>query len=256
MTPSAPLLAAALLVLLGAGCRGRATPHSENAAPPRAAPPQAAPSAPSDGGLRPLRRTDVCTTLGAARPSPSALFEVRDPKLRATFSGTSGRGAELEFRYLGGTEQTEKLRSGRERRQLGLELAAQNTCNLVYVMWRIEPRAELVVSVKQNPGQTRHAECENRGYRNLSPTTSAPLPPLAPEAVHRLHAQLDERNVLSVRVDGAVVWVGRVDAGSLSGSAGMRSDNAMFDVLRLSAETHHAASDGCTAADPRGNGDD
>ena len=138
MTLGAPLLATALLVLLAAACRGRAdTPHSEKPAPQRSAP-----SAPALE-LRPLARTDVCATLGAARPSPTALFEVRDPKLRATFSGTSGRGAELEFRYLGGTERTATLRSGRERRQLGLELAAQNTCNLVYVMWRLAPKPGL-----------------------------------------------------------------------------------------------------------------
>jgi hypothetical protein len=254
MTFGAPLLGAALLAFLAAACRGRAdAPHPENPAPSSAAP---GPGAASGTGLRPLARTDVCTTLGSARPSPTALFEVRDPKLRATFSGTSGRGAELEFRYLGGTEQTAALRSGRERRQLGLELAAQNTCNLVYVMWRIEPRAELVVSIKQNPGQTRHAECENRGYRNLTPASSAPLPTLMPDSVHRLHAQLDARDVLSVHIDGALVWTGRVDAGPVPGRAGMRSDNAMFDVLHLSADAPRPASEGCAAGEPRGNADD
>ena len=33
------------------------------------------------------------------------------------------------------------------------KLRAEDACNLVYVMWRIEPQSRLVVSVKRNPGQ-------------------------------------------------------------------------------------------------------
>ena len=45
-------------------------------------------------------------------------------------------------------------------------------------MWRIEPESKLVVSVKSNPGQHTSAECGNRGYRNIKPRRSTPVPVL------------------------------------------------------------------------------
>ena len=41
---------------------------------------------------------------------------------------------------------------GELRRQFGLKLRAQDACNLVYVMWRIEPASKLVVSIKCRTG--------------------------------------------------------------------------------------------------------
>jgi hypothetical protein len=162
---------------------------------------------------------------------------VDDPKLRATVAGSGGRGIELSFRYLGATAIDAKLRSGRDRRQLGLELAARDTCNLLYVMWRIEPVSELVVSVKRNGAQSRHAECENRGYHRLTPALSSPLPELVPAAEHRLRAEIED-GALSVRVDGALAWRGALDGPALElrGKSGLRSDNARFEVLALSAD--------------------
>ena len=60
--------------------------------------------------------------------------------------------AEARFKYLGPTSQEARLGSGESRRQFGLRLRAQDPCNLVYAMWRIEPEPMLVVSVKRNPG--------------------------------------------------------------------------------------------------------
>lgn len=187
--------------------------------------------------LTPVSGDQVCATLGKPLPSGNALFLMEDPKLRATLAGSRGHGVELTFRYLGPTAVDTKLRSGRERRQLGLELLARDTCNLLYIMWHIEPTSELVVSVKRNGSQRSHAECENRGYYRLPPAVAAPVPALVPGAEHRLRAEV-AGGALSVHVDGALVWRGRLDPAALelSGKSGLRSDNARFEVLALNAD--------------------
>jgi hypothetical protein len=199
-------------------------------------------AAPTPAALMPVLLDQVCATLGTPRPSTSGLFLVEDPKLRATLAGSRGHGIELAFRYLGPSAESAKLRSGRDRRQLGLELLARDTCNLLYVMWRIEPSAELVVSVKRNGTQSTHAECENRGYQRLRPTRTSPVPELVPGAEHRLRAEV-AGGTLSVDVDGTSVWSGPLDvpALELSGKSGLRSDNARFEVLALHADVASAA---------------
>jgi hypothetical protein len=198
---------------------------------------RARPEATSALALSAVSAEQLHATLGTPRASPGAVFSIADPKLRATIPGSGGRAIELEFRYLGATAERAALRSGEERAQLGLELAARDTCNLVYVMWRLEPASELVVSVKQNEGASRHAECENRGYRRLRPDVAAPLPQLVPAGVHRLRGELASGR-LCVFVDGARVWEGPLDPGAraLSGQVGLRSDNVRFDALSLSAD--------------------
>jgi hypothetical protein len=199
--------------------------------------------------LTSFSESQVCTSLGALRPSGSGLFRVDDPKLRAILAGSHGHGIELAFRYLGPTATTERLRSGSDRRQLGLELLARDTCNLVYVMWRIEPTSELVVSVKRNGAQSTHSQCENRGYHRLRPSVSSPLPELVPGAEHELRAEI-ARGTLSVHVDGSLAWSGTLDAPGLelSGKSGLRSDNARFDVLALRADAPGDAREACDAA--------
>jgi hypothetical protein len=187
--------------------------------------------------LRDVPPQQVCATLGSPRRATERGWTVEAPKLRATIAGSAGHAAELELRYLGPSAESERLRSGLERRQLGLELAARDTCNLIYVMWRLEPAAELVVSIKQNPGQRRHAECKNNGYRNLRPSATAALPRLEPGSVHRLRAEI-RGDELEVFADGQRVWRGPLDepARTLSGRSGLRSDNVRFEVLSLRAD--------------------
>jgi len=219
-------------------CRARPEPTS----PPSPAPtlpstPRLDTEPPGPLALVAIPVEQVHATLGTPRPLPGVAFSIDDPKLRATIPGSRGRGIELEFRYLGATARRAVLRSGTERAQLGLELAARDTCNLVYVMWRLEPASELVVSVKQNEGAIRHAECENRGYRRLRADVAAPLPRLVPASVHRLRGELSGGR-LAVLVDGERIWEGPLDDGalSLSGKVGLRSDNVRFEVLSLSAD--------------------
>lgn len=153
----------------------------------------------------------------------------RSPKMRAQTEGREGDAAELDFVYLGPTEEVAPLASGERRRQLGLKLRARDGCNVLYVMWRIEPEPDLVVSRKANPGMERHAECGTRGYRRLRPATYTPPPPLVVGARHRLRARVEEKR-LRVWIDGALVWEGELDeaAARMRGPVGVRSDNVAF----------------------------
>jgi hypothetical protein len=91
---------------------------------------------------------------------------------------------------LGSTGDEARLGSGELRRQFGLKLLAQDGCNLVYALWRIEPESKLVVSVKSNPSQHTSAECGNRGYQNIKPRFSKPVPTLRPGDAYTMRAEL------------------------------------------------------------------
>lgn len=158
----------------------------------------------------------------------------RSPKMRAQAVGGGGNEAELDFVFLGPTEEVAPLASGERRRQLGLKLRARDSCNVLYVMWRIEPKAGLVVSRKANPGKQRHAECGVAGYRNLRPRKQKSPPVLAEGARHRLRARVDGA-ALRVWIDDVLVWEGALDeaAAKLEGPVGVRSDNVGF-AFRLS----------------------
>jgi len=171
---------------------------------------------------------------------------VREPKMRAVVDASDGDAAELRFTYLGASDGEARLASGELRRQVGLKLRAADGCNLVYVMWRIEPKAQLVVSLKRNPGQRTHAECGARGYRNLVARAGTQPAPLAPNMEHRLHAKLDGR-ILRVWADRALAWEGDVgdEVLALRGPAGVRSDNAKLELELL---VHAAAPSGIASA--------
>lgn len=179
------------------------------------------------GGLRPVEASQLCVTLGSVDDAGGRL-SVQVPKFRAVAPGSSGRRAALRLEVQGNTAREERLGSGAMRRQLGLKLLAKNGCNLLYVMWRVEPVQQLVVQVKLNPGMETHAQCGNRGYRTLKPRLSAPPPRLLPGEPHLLEAALTGSD-LEVKIDGAVVWAGPADVGDLQGPAGLRSDNLRFN---------------------------
>jgi hypothetical protein len=172
---------------------------------------------------------------------------VREPKMRAVVDASDGDAAELRFTYLGPADREARLASGELRRQVGLKLRAADGCNLLYVMWRIEPKAQLVVSVKRNPGQRTHAECGARGYRNLVARAGTQPAPLSPNVEHRLHAKLDGRT-LRVWADRALAWEGDVgdEVLALRGPAGVRSDNAKLELELL---VHAAAPSGAPLSD-------
>lgn len=178
-------------------------------------------------------------TRGHVEPLADGRARVREPKMRAVVDAASGDEAELRFTYLGPSDGAAPLASGELRRQVGLKLRAEDGCNLLYVMWRIEPKPQLVVSLKRNPGQRTHRQCGPRGYRNLVARAGAQPAPLVANVEHRLHARLEGR-ILRVWVDRALAWEGDVgdEVAALRGPAGVRSDNARLELeLRVRAAT-------------------
>jgi hypothetical protein len=181
--------------------------------------------------LAPAKPQDLCVTEGEVTALGATGLAVETPKMRAFLNRATSQSIEARFKYLGDTAHESRLGSGEIRRQFGLKLEAQDACNLVYAMWRIEPEAKLVVSVKTNPGAHSSAECGNRGYRNVKPLRSAGVPRLRPGEAHALRAELNGAS-LRVFVDGYPVWEGDLgaEALSLAGPVGLRSDNVRLEI--------------------------
>jgi len=176
-------------------------------------------------------RDNLCVTEGAIDKAADGRLSINVPKMRAYVNTWTSPAVEAHFTYLGPTAQESRLGSGQTRRQFGLKLRAQDPCNLVYAMWRIEPESKLVVSVKRNPTQHTSAECRNGGYQNIKPQRFTAVPLLRPGDSHTLRAEMSGEN-LRVFADGAEVWEGSVgpDAASLEGPVGIRSDNARLEL--------------------------
>src|ERR1700722_50364 len=136
-----------------------------------------------------VRSGNLCVTEGAVTNGAGDRLTVDAPKMRAYVNTWTSQAIEAKFTYVGPTAEETKLGSGEIRRQFGLKLRAQNACNLVYAMWRIEPESKVVVSIKSNPGQHTSTECGNRGYRNVKPWHSAPVPVLNRGDAHLLGAE-------------------------------------------------------------------
>jgi hypothetical protein len=177
--------------------------------------------------LMPVTRADLCVTEGAVEAQPGPRLSVDAAKMRAYVNLRTPPSVDARFTYLGPTSEEARLGSGELRRQFGLKLRAQDACNLVYVMWRIEPESKLVVSIKSNPGQHSSSECGNRGYRNIKPRRAAPIAELKAGQTHTLAAAMSGEE-MKVFVDGAPVWEGSLGAEitRLEGPVGIRSDNA------------------------------
>jgi hypothetical protein len=172
----------------------------------------------------------LCVTEGEVEPTTGNRLSVDVPKMRAYVSEWTAQSIAIRFTYLGGIDHRSPLGSGETRLQFGLKLRAQDACNLVYAMWRIEPQSELVVSVKRNPDEHTSTECGNRGYEDIKPTKDVAVPKLKPGASHTLRADLKDQD-LRVYVDDREVWRGIVgqDAAALKGPVGIRSDNVHLE---------------------------
>jgi hypothetical protein len=182
--------------------------------------------------LPPIAPQALCVTKGAARIGE----RVTQPTVRAFAHETSGDAASLTFTYRGETEHTRALASGQDRRQLGLKLRAANGCNLVYVMWRLDPKPALDVSIKVNPGMATHQQCGAGGYTKVKPTERTAVPPLVAGDTHTLHAEI-RGDELTAWIDDQPAWRGTLpdQARELSGPAGLRSDNLAFDLVAFGA---------------------
>jgi hypothetical protein len=195
------------------------------------------PDAPARAELVPIEARELVVTSGAIESESAGRFVNRSPTLRAWVGRSPRSAAQLEFVYRGPTTADAPLASGELRRQIGLELRARDSCNVVYVMWHIEPSAGIAVSVKSNPGQNRHAECHDRGYSSLQPITSDPAPPIVAGQPHVLAAEIRGRR-LHVSTDGQESWVGELPlaAFEFDGPVGVRADNAEFSAALRAEE--------------------
>jgi hypothetical protein len=196
---------------------------------------EASPGAPVT--LHAVAHEELCVTKGAI-----ANATITQPTVRAFARGTSGDAAQISFKYTGDSEGERALESGELRRQVGLKLRAADSCNVVYVMWRISPKPGLAVQVKSNPGMHRHEECGANGYTKVKPTTKAVVPALEVGSSHVLRAEI-RGDELTAWVDGEVAWQGRLpdEARALSGPVGLRTDNVKIEALALQAprgDTH------------------
>jgi hypothetical protein len=190
----------------------------------------------------------LCVTRGSAAIGA----RVTEPTMRAVKLDSAGDAATLTFVYRGDSDRTRALASGAARRQLGLKLRAQDGCNLVYVMWRLDPQPMLDVSIKRNPGAHTHDDCGTRGYQKLRPSHTNPLPALAAGDRHTLRAEIASGE-LRAFIDDQLAWRGPLPAAarSLAGPAGLRSDNLAFDLVAFVAPAGHqkAPRPKCSAGD-------
>jgi hypothetical protein len=198
-------------------------------------------------GFVPVSKSDLCVTEGSLDSAPGQRLAVNVPKMRAYVNAYTLPVVEARFTYLGSTGNETPLASGEMRRQFGLKLRAQDACNLVYAMWRIEPESKLVISVKSNPGEHSSAQCGNRGYQNIKPRRSSPVATLRPGESHTLRADMNGAE-MRVFADNALVWEGSVgpEALSFDGPVGIRSDNARLQLdLETGGRTRQSSSPGC-----------
>lgn len=167
-------------------------------------------------------------TAGRLEPGPDGTLVIRDGSVRAELQRTAA-AATLEFTYFGPAANPERLASGELRRQIGLKLRAQDTCNVIYVMWHIEPTPKIEVAVKHNPGMHAHPACRDHGYTFVAPERSTPVAPVQPNSSHSFKAQLRGRS-LEVSADGVLAWQGTLPSSAFAfdGPVGLRSDNGRF----------------------------
>jgi len=191
-----------------------------------------------------VTRGDLCVTEGTIEDAAHDRMSVDVPKMRAYVTRASEQSVEVRFRYAGPTRKETALGSGQMRRQFGLKLRAQDPCNLVYAIWRIDPESKLVVSVKRNPADHTSAQCGNRGYSNVKPRKASAVPHLSPGESHTLRAETKQQE-LRVFIDNHQVWEGEIgaDAVRLDGPVGLRSDNAQleFDLKARQSEERRQA---------------
>jgi hypothetical protein len=179
--------------------------------------------------LRPVTLRDICVTNGEIRTGPDGRLQINSVSSRAVLRFLSQPAAEIRFTYLGPSAQSKPLASGELRRQIGIKLRAENTCNLIYAMWHIEPNSRVAVSIKRNPGMSTHGQCHAGGYINLKQTGAAEPPKVAAGQTHVLHAEIRGANLV-VLADGVEAWRGDLGPviASFDGPVGLRTDNARF----------------------------
>jgi hypothetical protein len=182
-----------------------------------------------------LDQLKVTTGKREVQQTASGFLSLNTAKTRAQLTTGHQRHVLLQFRYRGQTPDPEPNQSGEIVAQIGVKLRTLNTCNVVYVMWRITQPEGIVVKLKRNPGQSHHKECGANGYISIAPSSQVPLTVTATDQrTHRLNVlmeDLDGAVQINVQVDGEIVWTGEVSQRLLEcidGPAGFRTDNGSF----------------------------
>ncbi len=175
-----------------------------------------------------------CFTEGGAADEDGASILIEDPATRGVVPGTETamdvlQEATLTFTYLGETDDTIPLGSGAIRHQIGVKLRAQDPCNVLYVMWRLDDQ-QIAVQVKRNPGEDTSAECGNGGYGSVE-YISTNVPAVGIGQTHTLYARVRNQWV-RVYADGVLTWEGSLvtaatpHGADFTGDIGFRTDNA------------------------------
>ena len=198
---------------------------------------------PSDPTWADTGKADMQVTLGSVVQTESGYLTVVGPKERALRKSGTHQDATLQFQYRGRSQETSLLASGRFVSQIGLKMRSKDTCNLLYVMWRIEPEEQIVVTLKSNPGKSAHSDCGARGYTTIA---AIPLRDIGVTATtqqsHRLRTRIDESNgdfTCTVYVDDKKIWTGPLNRdliAPINGPVGFRTDNGSFIFKLLVAE--------------------
>lgn len=184
----------------------------------------------TERSLEHIDRSRLCVTNGMITEQNGGLLSIETPSSRAVVPETVVQTAEIRFRYLGPTARFKPLASGEMRRQIGLKLRAQDTCNLLYAMWHIEPNSKLAVLIKRNPGMKTHEQCGAKGYSSIEPLKAITLGKMQPGELHTLRAEL-RGDDLTLIADGVLAWHGQVQVGTtgFDGPVGLRTDNGRFE---------------------------
>jgi hypothetical protein len=172
-------------------------------------------------------------TEGKIKPTTDNHFLVSVGAMRGTYGSVPRDSVAINFTYQGKTAIDVPLGDGSIRRQIGLKLHAKDTCNVIYVMWWIEPTQGINVSFKSNPGKSTHKACRDGGYSEIKPTMSAQeaIPTIRVGEEHSLQAAI-VGNELQVKINSVPVWKGVLPPQALAftGPVGIRTDNVNADI--------------------------
>ena len=191
--------------------------------------------------IAPIGSTDLCVTKGTLTDT-----SITEPTMRGYARGFGGDAAALTFTYRGESFETRELAGGQARRQIGLKLRAQDSCNVIYVMWRLDPKPKLDVSVKFNAHMKAHEECGADGYTKVRPHKKTFVPAFEYGKTHTLRAEV-VGDQLYAWIDDQLLFQGTLPdaARVIRGPAGVRSDNVKFDLVSLAAPKGEGTAPAC-----------
>jgi hypothetical protein len=183
--------------------------------------------------------TELEVTSSSLTELEPTTLSINDPSTRATLKTGIAQVACLQFRYLGPTSNRVASGSGTEFHQIGLKLRSKDPCNLIYVMWRIQPTQELVIQTKRNVNQSTSEGCHNQGYTTVA---RIPFQPFLTGQLYEFMAwvQTDPggnsevccwvnwQEVLRAPIDSAFIQ-------DVNGLRGIRSDNGQYNFRFFTA---------------------